>query len=313
MNYNFRSGLIILISAVLLSCRSAHYSKTDNSYKNEDNLRGKVKSVLVITYSAEEVSGKLREKEITEKELLQYDEKGRSISSMLEVSGESPYSYNTFYTHDSKGNLTEVRTATSSGDTLISFENYEYDDKNNKVLETVFEPGTGDTITYEYRYNAEGKPVQRDESRQDGTSGKMLYEYAGGMVSEEKTYDENGSMVSRTVYTYEEEGKVTRSTTFRWNGTEEKSSMKRVDDKGNVTEMVEINNESKWKSLFQYTYDQYGNVLTSSLTTSIDNEKPSVSISSYDREYDKAGNWTLVRIKSANGFGIVRRVFEYYR
>lgn len=294
--------LIISLSAYLISCGN------DSQNLNEDNLRGNVKSVLTIGYKAEDEFGIISEKEMRTSEFIHYNQSGKRVKRTDEYFGEKQTQIQNLYTYDSKGNLIEWKSKSLFGDTLKYISKYTYDDKNYKIIEEHNDKESGFSYRYEYKYDATGKLIQKVIIQESTLTGKTIFTYIGDNVNEEISYDGNGKLLSKTIYSYENEGKIIRSSKFNANGERGVSSLKILDDVGNLIEYNKYDPYNNFYSNFRDSYDAYGNIITES-----NNYGKSSSSRSHEYEYDKQGNWIKDKIKSNDIYVIEKRTIEYYQ
>src|SRR5215210_7325628 len=95
-------------------------------------------------------------------------------------------------------------------------------------------------------------------------SHKITFNEAGNKT-EEISYDQDGSITSRTVYAYDKAGRIqgydTYSSVTDKSLTEPQKNLYKLDDKGNVVEYTNYQTDGTPASKFLYKYDAQGNKL----------------------------------------------------
>ena len=160
-----------------------------------------------------------------------YDEHYRVLT---EVCGKD----STTYTYDANGDLVSYVTGDAESNTY-----YTYDTNKRLVREQ-----TGKDYTY-YTYDSNGNNLVYATLKED---------YTGEAPAQ---YDSNLSCFDTTTYTYDSKGRVT-NTIYSIGG----SVVYEYDSRGNVTKetTVNINDGESVTKVVNYTYDDFGNLLTSS-------------------------------------------------
>lgn len=144
----------------------------------------------------------------------------------------------TTYTYDSNGNIVSYVTGDTESNTY-----YTYDSNKRVVREQV-----GDEYTY-YTYDSNGNNLVFATLKED---------YTGEAPA---LYDSSLTCFDTTTYTYDDKGRVT-SEVYSAGG----SVSYEYDNRGNVTKetTVTIKNDETKTTVVNYTYDSFGNLLTSS-------------------------------------------------
>ncbi len=191
--------------------------------------------------------------------------------------GKSPQIFQ--YKYDTNGNLIEL-IHTYDGVTPDYTQEYEYDAKNQLVLETYTgysDSGSPETpITTEYEYDANGNLIL--ETKADG--GYTTYSYTNGFLTEEIVYLMDGTPYSGTDYYYE-------------NGlliTEVHTPYNALLDPESTT--------------IEYEYDNMGNLITETKS------KQGEIQDCYKYEYDPNGNLIIKDYYTGNNY-ILKEQFEY--
>lgn len=144
----------------------------------------------------------------------------------------------TTYTYDANGNVVSYITGDTESNTY-----YTYDSNKRVVREQ-----TGDSYTY-YTYDSNGNNLVYATLKED---------YTGEAPA---LYDSSLTCFDTVCYTYDDKGRVT-SEVYSNGG----SVSYEYDNRGNVTKetTVTVENEESTTSVVNYTYDSFGNLLTSS-------------------------------------------------
>ncbi|MGN0528479.1 MAG: amidase domain-containing protein [Eubacterium sp.] len=144
----------------------------------------------------------------------------------------------TTYTYDANGNVVSYITGDTESNTY-----YTYDSNKRVVREQ-----TGDSYTY-YTYDSNGNNLVYATLKED---------YTGDAPA---LYDSSLTCFDTTTYTYDDKGRIT-SEVYSKGG----SVAYEYDNRGNITKetTVSVDNEESTTSVVNYTYDSFGNLLTSS-------------------------------------------------
>ena len=169
--------------------------------------------------------------EFGEKTTYTYDDHYRVLT---ETCGTSTIAY----TYDSNGNIVSYVTGDTESNTY-----YTYDSNKRVVREQV-----GDEYIY-YTYDSKGNNLVCATLKED---------YTGDIPA---LYDSSLTCFDTTTYTYDDKGRVT-SEVYSAGG----SVSYEYDNRGNVTKetTVTIENDEIKTTVVNYTYDSFGNLLTSS-------------------------------------------------
>ena len=180
-----------------------------------------------------------------------------TYDSHYRVKTEKTGDETTSYTYDSKGNVLSYIIGNEKDNTYYTY------NSNGKVIREQ----TGNNYTY-YTYDSKGNNLVCATLKDD---------YTGDAPA---LYDSALTCFDTTTYTYDSNGRVT-SEVYSKGGSVEYE----YDNRGNVTKetTVTVENGESTTSVVNYTYDSFGNILTSSTSN---------DTSSYI--YDAAGRTLLV-------------------
>lgn len=209
-----------------------------------------------------------------------YDENGYPKEERLYYGTE--LGFTRYYTYDARGNKLNSKEGSES-------DNREYictyDEQNNLLSEQYIDRYNGkvDTQTHTYVYDDQNRMIEhRMYDDQDGHSYVYLYIYdeRGNLLEESKTgnyfkpskqtytYDEYNNCIERTieyaseivktVWNYNQWGKISSSTgtTYNRSGEEKSSSMQicHYDAYGNITAHIRINSQGDNTTTYTYQY-----------------------------------------------------------
>jgi hypothetical protein len=178
-----------------------------------------------------------------------HDAQGRLISTSTK---HRPFTYLPdvkFYKYDSRGNLIETN-GYNNKDELVNKNVFSFDDRNRRIewLSTSFHP------------EEHSKPNKTTYTR-----------YESGQVKDERFYLDEGAGFQpndnipggahRTMYFYNEHGKIISTLRFKSNDAFAGMNITRYDRRGNEIEEIEYeaNGNLKDKKVYKYKYDRLGN------------------------------------------------------
>lgn len=161
-----------------------------------------------------------------------------TYDSHYRVKTEKTGDKTTTYTYDSKGNVLSYITGNEKDNTYYTY------NSNGKVIREQ----TGNNYTY-YTYDSKGNNLVCATLKKD---------YTGTAPAQ---YDASLTCFDTTTYTYDSKGRVT-SEVYSIGG----SVTYEYDNRGNVTKetTVTVENGESTTAVVNYTYDAFGNLLTSS-------------------------------------------------
>jgi len=186
---------------------------------------------------------------------------------------------------------------------------YVYDSKGNLLQSyTIDENGTvNDSLKYVYNRRGFCTEIVRFSARK--LAGKEVPVVEGGKISEVKSLDENGKIVSVTKYAYSG-SEITEERTFNGNG-ELISVVQREFLNGQVVSQTEKDSSSNVVSISRFKRNDGNDVTECLFTVSKDNQEYKFT---YEYEYDNAGNW-IKQTKFYDGqiVNIIIRNIEYFK
>lgn len=162
-----------------------------------------------------------------------------TYDSHYRVKTEKTGDETTSYTYDSKGNVLSYITGNEKDNTYYTY------NSNGKVIREQ----TGNDYTY-YTYDSKGNNLIYATLKKD---------YTGEAPAQ---YNANLNCFDTTTYTYDNKGRVTNEVYSKGG-----SVAYEYDNRGNVTKetTVTVENGESTTAVVNYTYDAFGNLLTSSI------------------------------------------------
>lgn len=235
--------------------REFTYDSTGNLLRNSYYVHGRVYEEDIYTYYA---SGKVHTfdtKDSFGHEIYTYREDGQYESiKTIEDNGRW---HLTVYSYDDAGNKT-VAKSTSNMSSEVEYTTYSYDYRGNcTYVHSLFEGSGRASSSHRYTYNEFNELTSEEHTTSNGVT-KTLYEY-----------DENGKVIRREeisvkgtswIYTYERnsDGLVTKRTTTSPDGKVSTDTYE-YDSKGNEILEVSTDYEGRTYSI-AHQYDEAGNM-----------------------------------------------------
>ena len=305
--------LFTVLLIVTLSCSVENdLSKTE--------LKGKVKSVKEISYSAIKKFGKLT-KDVKKREnnkeydtYKEYNIEGNIILEQKYYSSGSMRDQNSF---KYKGMLKlGFDTEFYNGDKILNFKSiFKYDDKRNIIEESnYYDIDESPVKKTTYKYDDKGNQVEMAIYSEDGNLNLKdisKYDNKGNKV-EFNSYSGNGDLRFKSIYEYDDQGNEVEWISYNEDGKLEFKYIYEYDDNGNQVKYMRYNENDKLNFIAIYKYDDNGNVVEKSLKINAIAEP--FSIESYTYEYDNKNNWIKKTIEKTESFDfyIIEREIEYF-
>ncbi len=225
-----QEGILLLVFLMSLSMYS---QQTD--WKQQD-LKGKVKSVELISYAAGEKFGKVTKLGILGGEQNEFNENGLVIQKKLYGKGGLPIKQMT-YQYDTVSNLIAQNV---------------FDKKGALVRKILREYNQFNKITFESIYGADGILLSRS-----------IFEYKDGVIPKKiLTYNKKGVQINLQEFKYDKKSAAKSIAT-----TNPKSKMiekvEKYDLHKNLTHIYQFDVEGNLKSSVVYTYDTDNNLIES--------------------------------------------------
>lgn len=266
-----------------------------NTYLSTRNFRSQIESITQHSYHA----------------LIQDNQ---IIKGKIRTQFPSPEHENSFRRFDAFGNIIELEYFREAGSFLPSskhlYENkyskdddlieystgtnfkvkIEYDKMKNKIYEATIDEFRGQILTsWKRDFDRYGNPIEVKYYTKETLQSTTRYEY---------TYNDNKQIQKKIVTEIEREGEHKYIHTFEY------------DANGNISLHTEYDSELKFDHSISFTYDQYNNVGTTSISN-IQNILSHTYLNEY--KYDNRQNW-IQRINyfQENPKFITERIFKYY-
>ncbi|MDR0421532.1 MAG: hypothetical protein LBH72_00780 [Proteiniphilum sp.] len=261
--------------------------------REDDRLKGNVKSLHETGYAAVYKSGEPDKGELLYDKSHQYDLKGYiTESSMYDPVDrfKSKLVRKYIRVYDDGGNPIERRCYDGNGN-LESISAWKYDDNGNRTEEIECYPNGRSKYKYTYKYDDCGNRTEWYCYGFDGSlDEKHTYKYDdNGYVIEENLYDPDDCLFSSHTWKYDEKGNR-----IEWNGC-------------NI--ISRLNSKHSWK--YTWIYDDNGNRIKWNGYESDGRLKYNYS---WKYKYDLKGNWTesIYYNEAGIAISISEQTIEYY-
>lgn len=283
---------INLFASTLLLLGAASCGNTVTTDLEDENLQGKVKSVLERQYMAVQQFDKVVKGDPYRPEQGAWDIKK---------------------TYNEKGYMIEYLQLGIGDDDTVSVTSRVFDSivPSRKLLE-ITDNEKGEIIRYEVtKYNKDGKPDTIATTDAFGTLQQMvLISYERGGQKEVKSYfSNNGNLQYKqitildgeypiSVENYNSEGKLLGCRRDLWK-------------KGLRDSTAFFDEHGRALSRIGFDYDKYGNILNQH---GIDENGDAIKVETYEYEYDQQNNWIrcVYRVEGKPYF-VIERTIEYYQ
>jgi len=183
----------------------------------------------------------------------------------------------------------------------LTVRKYSYDTEGNMIKREYHEQVIdGTSEYYEYTYNKSANTVEMYLRGEDGNLRLMQFECyneSKQLVTIE-TYQENGTLDEKTVYSYDSKGNI-----LSWETTnKDEKTVCSYDSKGNILSRERTKNDGKLLNLneYEYTYEEDKMVKVKCISkwheyiktekNELYSDEPHVTVSEYEYTYDRKGN-----------------------
>lgn len=280
---------LLASSLIFLSCNNTINSQQHKNDWQEEKLKGRVKSVRHIQYSAEMKNGKIVKGEINDDEY---------------SFGEYGYATNYLILFNTDGNIVKKNHYRPDGTTHSQY-SYKYDNKRNKIEEhSRYE----DYLNIEYySYNYKNQLIKIKDNQ---TIYTISYDDRNNTSIEKQ---QNGDY--RIFNKYNNDGKIIEK--IEWDNYNQiiSSTFYKYDNKGNNIEKYVIGDPHILSYKDTFKYDQYNNPIEETRIKVHFEGDTEISKNNYLYEYDKYGNW-IQQIEYSDlcpyPCSITERSIEYY-
>lgn len=270
----------IVFFCVLLNINSIT-AQIDPPEKYSDKLKGNVKSVKKIEYSAVEYFGELKKDTIYRNTIINYDEMNNIINySEVDRKGEEKcviFFKDTLnikehkrvcnnnqtdiwqWKYDNKGNIIEYNRI--SGDTILRKEIAIYNN-DNKILNHKEYDSSGKLYWQKnWKYDLKGSLIEFENYNKRGYYSKDKFKYINDKLVETLNYNENGIKVSKTTHLYHKNGKIKDEIEEFINSEYTSKIICNYNQRGKIISKKEYNINNDISRQFTYQYDDMGNLI----------------------------------------------------
>jgi hypothetical protein len=286
---------ITICILLVLAFVNAQISPPEN---NSEKLKGNVKSIEIIKYSAVEYFGVLKKDTIHKTIFINYDNKNnvinwKKISNRRgEETGEIIYTdkinfkerksiennteiYIYQWKYDGNGNIIEYNKI--RGDSILRKQTAIYN-KDNKIIDYKEYESTGKLAWKKtWKYDLKGSLIEFENFNRSGYYSKDKFKYINGILAETLNYDENDIKVSKTTHYYHKNAKIKEEIEEYFDTEYTSKVISNYNQQGKIISKKEYNKENNIIRQFTYQYDNMGNLI-------LDSSKYGKEISLYDNK-----------------------------
>lgn len=203
----------------------------------KDELKGKIKSVIEISYKAiNSDSGEVSKGEREWKRAIHKDSQRK---------------------YDVNKNIVEKNRYNADGSLDYKW-TYKYDDAGNMVEENDYPDGSLFT-KYSYKYDDAGNVAEEEDYDADGKLfDRYSYKYEGNRMVEEINYATDGSVYSKSTYKYDKSGNMIEKNEYNSKGKLNSTSTFSFDSRDNI---IKKGGTSAYANRWAYIYDDDGNIV----------------------------------------------------
>jgi hypothetical protein len=268
------------------------------SDRENEHLLGLVKSVTHEQFNNSKILGLFTHKESRLISSISFNTEGNKTEEIYFNTGGASV-HRTSYSYDRNGRKTARSTRQGSiyGETTYSY------DQQGREIEALEQIGEKSSVTRRYTafYDAQGRQIEAGYS-EAGRDLKAYYRYSdiAGRLSELSTFNAEGIVYHRLVYSYDEGGGLTSESAYRPDGKLYKQSLFSYDDGRRKEEMRTFNADGSLNLGSVRIYDLRENVVEAGALGQ--NTKCCKTVRIY--EYDQVGNWikqTVHSVEPATG------------
>jgi hypothetical protein len=236
--FNYLCGMkrmfVIRFISLLILIYCNQYIKAQRNDWQKMCLKGKVRSVKLICYEADNKTSEIKKGEILSQYNFIFNEKGYIVEASSNISGWD-YNTNDKYKYDDKGNLIEINFIRPNGDTIYKTI-YKYDSIANKIEEKNYTPIAKLDHIIKFKYDNEGNCI------------------------EDSLYLSNGSLSSYTIFENDKNGNNIKESYYKSNGKPNGKSISEFDKNGNpvANNSYESDGTISSENVYSYEYDKKG-------------------------------------------------------
>lgn len=265
-SYFFAIFLSLLLAACHQSDKNIYLSKK----LAEEKLKGRVKTVMHLSWVAKEIDGVPTRVGLDAKSLETYDEKGNMIEEIIYDDNDTRKVIDSFiYTYNTAGQIAKTIRYLSGG-TVYAYYEYLYDSSGNLKEDTrYFDNGKKHTRNT-YKYSGHNQMEHRIFVYKEYNNSveekviRFVYNKKGQMI-ESKAYAKDRLTYSSTFYDYDSYGNVIDKR-WKWDNGEEHRDQISYDKEGNEIKTTSTSPGKTYSYKYVYNnYDKASNWQTQSL------------------------------------------------
>ncbi len=219
--------------------------------------------------------------------------------------------YNKKYSFDNTGRYTEYVEFTNTGSLYYKIK-YAYNKKENKTIVSHFDKEEKPTVKKLWSYNNKGQLTEiLDYTKDNKADWRYVYTYnTNGNRIMMESYKPDSTLYSKTTYSFDAKGNET-GYLLQTPGYANSAKKYSYDDKGNKTEEIWLDGKNEITFRFVRLYDAYGNVIEEQKYNGKDKQ---LDKATWKFEYDSKGNWIKRTQYNSDGieFDIAERTITYY-
>jgi hypothetical protein len=317
------------VNYISSACQEPEITKTD---AEDDDLKGKVKSLHEAAYKAADKFGELKTGDALYDRILSiFDDRGNKIENYF-YADESYFNGKEEYTFDDKGRRVgwiKYNDAGVETDRWVA----KYDDDDFLLEQSMTCSDTLVNWRQVFRYDKKGNRVEMIKYNHEGQSvERWRYQYNRyNLLREQTVYNANGSMANIEEYKYDERGNRTEWSKRTMGGASSGKWFAKYDKKNRLVEHNMVDSSGGFFSKESWIYDERGNniaycnylsddSLDYEFLYRYDNENRIVeksyiangaTVYSETYKYDLAGNHTEWNWKNAKGRVCAKKTWRY--
>ncbi|MES2592221.1 MAG: hypothetical protein V4608_10075 [Bacteroidota bacterium] len=302
---------LVLLTIILTIANNtvSGQTKAKKTTREDNYIKGIVKSVTKLTYPASSVGGVAQKGALESKRTSTYDQYGNLIEFSFnnlatKYAGKQTYQFN------ARNQETEYKSFDETG-TVKEMKTHKYDEKGNMIEEANLKTIGVFIWKVSNTYDSKGNKTESVKNvMADNSNTKTTYLYdSNNNLTEENLFDNKGRNYKKFTYKYDGENRLLEKATYNiseedWDGDNEIADYKdtyKYDAKGKVIEKTEGRPSVLGDDKHIYTYDASGNQIEDMKTNSPKSRKT--------RKYDAAGN--VLELVSYNASDAVEETAIY--
>jgi len=185
-----------------------------------------------------------------------------------------------------------LRETTDAAGDVTATTLYRYDEQDRLVEAITYDAAGAVSARQTSAYDAAGRLVRHEEHRGAGLIRAQDLTYRDdGTPHTHETYDGDGSLLWTRAYA---DGGLSYEELEYDDGVVERRSAVRLDERGEVVEVLEFDEDGAVVERATYTYDERGVLVEDRWETDLTG-RPSQYVTEYAYEFDGRGSWTVRR------------------